>query len=367
MSELKSIWKELRQRFGDLIEPFESWKNADALREYWRPAKVRGLLLSESHVFTSLDEATRKVTLPSLSYEFVPDGFVKLVYCLGYGENGLLEQPIGGNPGTLQFWKIFFSCLVRVESNADFVPILIGGTPSLETRVENKLKVLENIKVQGVWLLDASLAALYPRPPDSAMYLECLEKSWPYVRKKILDVAPEKIVVVGNTVWERFLGRKVPELGIPVCVQPQPQARLTSEEHLAAFRRYYCFTHYDKTFMENFKNTSLSQKTTNKPERTLLCPSCEWTYNDQSGYYTRGGLSLDQSPIALTLYFRKNASSPKTKVVDFVLLDLHRLLDDEYIRYDSKTPNVRVRIVRGEDGCFYIQQKKGTPRYLLNG
>jgi hypothetical protein len=46
----------------------------------------------------------------------LPRGFVRLVYCLAYGENELLDEAIESNKGTPQFWKIFFSCLTRKRS-----------------------------------------------------------------------------------------------------------------------------------------------------------------------------------------------------------------------------------------------------------
>ncbi|MDQ6666242.1 MAG: hypothetical protein M3Z23_17830, partial [Acidobacteriota bacterium] len=54
----------------------------------------------------------------------IPRGFVRLVYCLGYGESHLLDEPIEArNSGTPQFWKIFYSCLNPIQSSETFAPV----------------------------------------------------------------------------------------------------------------------------------------------------------------------------------------------------------------------------------------------------
>lgn len=77
----------------------------------------------------------------------VPRGFVRLVYCLGYGENWLLNHPINNpsNTGTLQFWKIFYRCINPVQSNRDFSKL---GHPCA-TRDRNGFSVSRNLHRQG--------------------------------------------------------------------------------------------------------------------------------------------------------------------------------------------------------------------------
>src|SRR5260370_25077907 len=75
----------------------------------WRPSKVRFLLVAESHVFTDDDDLRvriRREVLPR-RLRHRPDTFVRLVYCLGYGENNLLNKRPESNPGTRQYWNIF--------------------------------------------------------------------------------------------------------------------------------------------------------------------------------------------------------------------------------------------------------------------
>ncbi len=92
-------------RAAPLLNACESFAVAQAVetvREFWKPAKVKVVLLAESHVFTSDDESgvrldTRLIPVPGL-----PREYVRFVYCLGYGESRLLMRNIPGNKGTPQ-------------------------------------------------------------------------------------------------------------------------------------------------------------------------------------------------------------------------------------------------------------------------
>jgi hypothetical protein len=84
------------------------------------------------------------------------------VYCLGYGENELLIEPIKNNSGTSQFRKIFFSCCNKVSSSFDFKPILKKET-KFNDRLKNKVKLLERLKRDGIWLVDTSIVGLYSK------------------------------------------------------------------------------------------------------------------------------------------------------------------------------------------------------------
>jgi hypothetical protein len=182
------------------------------------------------------------VVLPEHVQEDVPGGFVRLVYCLGYGENRLLDQPITSpkNSGTPQFWKIFYSCVNRVRTNEDFAS-LQGETPFL-VRVRNKLALLQRLKEAGVWLLDTSLAALYlpGQPKPAPVLLEaCLHTSWDaYVGQVVKATGAAHIVCIGKGV-ERSLGSRLYSIGVPVTVVPQPNARLSSAEHFQVFHQYH--------------------------------------------------------------------------------------------------------------------------------
>src|SRR5689334_21098888 len=76
----------------------------------WKPKTVRVLLIAESHVFTSEDDFRLRITSHRLPVgaRHTPADYVRLIYCLGYGESHLLTPfPSGNNPGTPQFWNVF--------------------------------------------------------------------------------------------------------------------------------------------------------------------------------------------------------------------------------------------------------------------
>jgi hypothetical protein len=241
MDVLEDCHSQLGRLLGSEAEPVEVLRCAEEHRAYWRPRKVRVLLLAESHVYTAASELDRRVDLSGFpGTEVVPSGFVRLVYCLGYGGNKLLNQSIPKNFGTPQYWKLFYSCLNRVHTNNDFVPIL-SRTPFAE-RIQNKLDLLRRLQETGVWLLDTSLAALYlpGRPkPDRLLMEKCLRTSWDaYVGQVIRAARPSHIVCIGKGV-SLSLGTRLSSLGIPMTVLPQPNARLSSTMHLQVFQTYH--------------------------------------------------------------------------------------------------------------------------------
>lgn len=366
--DLESIWKVLRGEYGELIEPFDSWRNADAHRMFWRPDEVKVVLLAESHVFTGENELDRTVDFAPFISEEIPTGFVRLVYCLGYGENELLNSVVDRNGGTPQFWKLFYACLHRISNNNEFAPILVGGTPSIAERVQNKLELLRSLKRNGIWLLDASLASLYPRPDKAGMYENCIEKSWSYINRLISEACPEQIVVIGAGVRDQLLA-KVDALDISWNWIYQPQAHLGAEGHLANYQNLYDFVHG----IENTENQCASELSVlsvkSKPE-PIVGTGRNWTFNEQTGFYSQR-VALSCTPLILTLWSRMSSGESRSDepVVESCLLDLHELLAGGHIRYDSSIAgetNVRVVIFHDNDGCYYIRTKRGNSGYLLS-
>jgi hypothetical protein len=367
---LRSIWGDLRREFGGWIEPFSSWENADAHRMYWRPEKVRVILLAESHVFTNEAEAELRCGLSAFTEEPIPDAFIKLVYCLGYGENDLLPQQVKPNAGTRQFWEILYSCLTCVGDMSDFAPIHKTKTPDLDQRINNKLNILHELRMRGIWLLDASLAALYPKKNlPKGMYQECLRKSWPYVSGMIDEASPEKIVVIGKTIWNAFLRYQVFPPGIPCYVQPQPQQRDTNFlERLEGFRAYFDLVSGKGRERRAVNTLSKKQAAARKVRSEEQGIRCVWTFNEQSDYYSRGGLSLGTPVILLTLYFKPQNCATELLICEHERLDLNQLLNERCIQYDpvgSLGPNVRIIIRRDEGARFFIQTRKGAPKFFL--
>src|SRR3989442_14717671 len=88
------------------IESVEAAEMVEAHRWAWKPKQVRLMLVAESHVYTKTEELAfdyggSQFIPPNLN---VPSRYVRLIYCLGYGENLLAPDLTGGTP---QFWTIF--------------------------------------------------------------------------------------------------------------------------------------------------------------------------------------------------------------------------------------------------------------------
>jgi hypothetical protein len=392
MNALQECHSQLARLLGSAAEPIEVLQRAEEHRAYWRPERVRVLLLAESHVYTTPSEMERSIVLNDRME--IPRGFVRLVYCMGYGENRLLNRPIVAprNSGTPQYWKIFYSCVNRVFSNEDFVPIL-SRTP-FPQRIRNKLALLQRLKEIGVWLVDASLAALYPKPAPSIVEA-CLQTSWDsYVVQVIRSARPSRIVCIGRGV-ARSLGDRLSGLNVPVTVVPQPNARLASTEHFGLFQQYHDIVWsssqeqaeapVERAIVSRRVPVVLPAWRVNVPrsEERLgeTRPLCEtvaetprgarvrrWTLREDNQAHFHGVVHLTESPLYLELSWRRNVVG-QVKCVGLFRLDLHGLLKRGYIRHDpvdSDGSELRLRTVRAADGLFYIQARHDGPRLRLS-
>jgi hypothetical protein len=205
----------------------------DEHRQYWRPEKIRLVLLAESHVYTTNEELRRTLKSHDQIPKSLPRGFVRFVYCLGYGENELLDEPVDSNPGTWQFWKIFHTC-VHGATPASSFNLLLKKRTKLEARIQNKIVLLQDLKARGIWLVDASVDALYQpgKPKLSVNYKQTLLTSWNGSIRPILQEAkPHGILCIGKNV-ARTLKSQLNDLNVPWGAVPQPQARLPRNEHL---------------------------------------------------------------------------------------------------------------------------------------
>jgi hypothetical protein len=92
---------------------------------------------------------------------------------------------------------------------------------------------------------------------------------------------------------------------------------------------------------------------------------CRWTFRaDNDGHYHRI-VSLSKSPLYLKLHWRRTKTDA-VKPVGVFRLDLDGLLREGYIRHEPKGSHgseVRVRIVRHDDGSFYVQTNRDGPRF----
>lgn len=241
MSTLENTYLDIKKKFeNDLeLEAFPIVKSVDEHRRYWKPDNVRVILLAESHVFTSIDEYNN-----SMEYDYIqkldgcPTNYVKLVYCLGYGERQLVN--LDRNSGTWPFWRIFTSC-VNQNPFEEFGKVEIGKTPNFNQRLYNKISLLEKLKENGVWLLDASIVALYKNndSKQKKKMKEIIQICWDqYISQIINEISPEKIIVIGRGV-ANVLEEKLYKIGVHVDIQKQPNGIRNSAELRESFKKYY--------------------------------------------------------------------------------------------------------------------------------
>jgi len=169
--------------FGYVPEPLETALFVEEHRWFWKPENVKFILVGESHVYTDGNEVKVKIDpneLPKEAPKSLPLHFVRLVYCLGYGQPDILVEPqkIEHNPGTAQYVNLFKGCLGFYDK------------PKYTTQLEWKIKILNAIKERGIWLLDASIHACYKgkgeRLPQK-LVRKIVPISWNKYVKSIID------------------------------------------------------------------------------------------------------------------------------------------------------------------------------------
>lgn len=241
MIDLRASYDQMKLILGEFIEPFESVLLVENIRQYWKPKKVKVILLAESHVFTTHSDIAIKLPIIE-GLEDYSEQYAKFVYCLAYGESGLTKS--SRHPkrdGTPQFLKIFYSCLNYISSNEDFFNVLKSKTP-FEQRVINKVNLLKALKDKGVWLVDTSICALYHngKKPDNYTMSKAISTSWlSYTKKVITEANPEHVIVVGRGVARNIEHELNKIMGGNYSVIDQPNAHLSAEKHLANFQKYY--------------------------------------------------------------------------------------------------------------------------------
>ena len=277
MKLLNETYASIRDILGNETEPIESVQLVENYRRYLKPDKVKVVLLAESHVFT--EDSDRQITIPEIEdLPGYPKQYAKFVYCLGYGEKNLTKSPLHPNrDGTPQFWKIFYSCNNKISPSQDFSPIL-SKTP-LQQRLRNKTYLLKELKSKGIWLVDTSIVALYKNGTKLPRMFQALEKSWQlYTLNVVKSVSPEHIICIGKGVAgvvENDLKKYFPN---KYSVVSQPNAFLSSEEHMANYMHYskICYNRMNINYKLRTKkqcaekNTRLSERI--KDNRSLLVP-----------------------------------------------------------------------------------------------
>ncbi len=232
MDKLRECYDEMVAKTGLDAEPFASVKLVEAFRRYWRPDNVQVILLAESHVFTNDDDRARRLR-EETGLPGYPSNYARFVYCLGYGEDSLIAgRPPANNPGTWQYWELLFSCANEISCNESSAAVK-KATTSNRTRIGNKIRLLETLRERGIWLVDASIMALYNRgkKPATDTMEQAIKISWRrYIGDIVAAAQPERIIVIGKGVVYKTLQAELRPYQTHAIYQPN--ARLTSEERL---------------------------------------------------------------------------------------------------------------------------------------
>ena len=223
---LEQCYRSAIKLYDDPPEPWSVIEAVEAHRMHWRPHRVHTVLLAESHVFT--DEHVEMQPHCSIEPNNTPSGFARFVYCLGYGEADYVGQDLVPNDGTHQYWKLLSSS-VEPPSEESFAPFLKTHNRDFSKRLGSKYELLTRLKQDGVWLVDASILALYvPRKkkPSPRMREKIIECCWnSYIRDQIQKANPQSVVVIGKGVYKALQGKlaELEQNGIKVDCVPQPQ------------------------------------------------------------------------------------------------------------------------------------------------
>ena len=193
-------------RLGQAGESDEYLVGVEAWRAAWRPGCVKVLLLAESHAAQAPGDERVRVRLPASirGKRQLPATYVRLVYCLGYGENGVCSPaPSTSNRGTPDYWDIFERIAATGPRHAnELLP---------RRQLERKVAVLERLAGRGIWLEDASPVGIYQtgggrltRDSDTLAAIE-REGYSHYVRPGVAADGPQ-VWIIGRTVAKALRG-----------------------------------------------------------------------------------------------------------------------------------------------------------------
>ena len=238
---LERCYRRVQNLLGEGSEPLSVVEAGEQHRQYWKPSQVRVLLIAESHVYTKAAECVRMNGASRFGPEGIPDQFIRLVYCLGYGEPSYIGSDIAPNSGTWQYWKIFSSCVNSVETRP-LASVQKGDSPAFEHRLRAKVDLLQRLKAMGVWLIDASVMALYTPgggKPEPQIREQVLRACWDeYISGVVSESAPRKIIVVGKEVARVLAARLNAVTGGDHITITQPQGLRSAVAIDEAYRTY---------------------------------------------------------------------------------------------------------------------------------
>jgi len=142
------------KRLGARPEDAAYLAGVSAWRDAWRPTRVRGVLIAESHVAQSRGDMRVKVRTDAIGIKELPGQYVRPVYCLGYGESQICSPEPYRNSGTIQYLDILGQ-IARGEDQPR------KGGSSIQQRLRWKISVLLELQRRGIWLQDASPLGVY--------------------------------------------------------------------------------------------------------------------------------------------------------------------------------------------------------------
>lgn len=161
----------LAERAGAKPESREYLERVSIWRQLYRPKSVKILLLGESHSAEAAGDLAVRVNHSS----FGSAGYVRLIYCPGYGESRICSAIPKPNAGT-PFWALFAEIARALTGLRRYV----GSDPA--SRLDWKLEVLEILRDHGIWLEDAMVAGVYEpgqgRRYQGALYRDAIRESF---------------------------------------------------------------------------------------------------------------------------------------------------------------------------------------------
>ena len=128
------------------------------------------------------------------------------------------------NGGTPQFWKLFN----EIAGNK----FRVVNNQNPKDKLEQKVRLLQFLKDNGVWLLDCSIVGLYEngqKPSINDMNDILVTFFLNYCKPILLEEKPENILVIGKSVYSLFQ-LELKQLNAQVDWIHQPNARVTSDK-----------------------------------------------------------------------------------------------------------------------------------------
>jgi hypothetical protein len=169
------------------------------------------LLVAESHVGEMPGDTGVRLSVPrAVKTKDLPDSYVRLIYCLGYGDEDRICRPTPvPNEGTDDFWNIFSLIATGAPT-----PAGLSSRPGGVTAW--RVSILEALRDRGIWLEDASPLGLYRpdgRTPTTRLRPHIFRDSyrrfiWPAVEHE----RPEQVWVIGHSVHTALSSARLPAI-----------------------------------------------------------------------------------------------------------------------------------------------------------